>query len=101
MGVGHEAIAVMWEILNILPPCQPSAWNEHFRALYNANKKAVNQKLASACNFMHELYGKEKPDLTEDDIIEIAVSFDGIWSKRGFSTNFGVGLWSLLTLAKF
>lgn len=91
MGVGREAIAVMCEILNMPPPCQPSAWNEHSQALYNAHKKAVDEKLAKARNCVHELYRKEKPDVTEDDIIEIAVSFDGTWSKRGFSANFGVG----------
>lgn len=35
------------------------------------------QKLAKA----GELHRKENPDLTEDDVIEIAVSFDCTWSK--------------------
>ena len=34
---------------------------------------------------------KKNPDLAVDDIIEIAVSFDGTWPKRGFSATFGVG----------
>ena len=83
MGVGHEAIYVICEILNMPPPCQPSSWNEHSQALYEAHKEAVNMG--------HELYRKENPDLTEDNVIEIAVSLDGTWLKRGFTANFGVG----------
>lgn len=43
MGVGHEAIAVMCDILNMPPPCQPSSRNEHTQALYKAHKDAVEE----------------------------------------------------------
>ena len=92
MGVGREAIATMCEILNMPPPCQSSAWNDHSEALYFAHKKAVDEKMAQAREFVHELHRKSNPGLTADDAIDIAVSFDGTWSKRGFTTNFGVGL---------
>lgn len=91
MGVGREAIAVMCEILNMPPPCQASAWNDHSEALYSAHKKAVDEKLARAREYIHELHRKDNPNLSVDDVIEIAVSFDGTWSKRGFTANFGVG----------
>ena len=91
MGVGREAIAVMCDILNMPPPCQSKAWNDHSQALYNAHKDAVDEKLAKARAHVHELHRKENPHLSVDDTIEIAVSFDGTWSKRGFTANFGVG----------
>ena len=91
MGVGREAIAVMCEILNMPPPCQTEAWSDHSQALYKAHKDAVDEKLAKARANVHELRRKENPDLNEDDDIEIAVSFDGTWSKRGFTANFGIG----------
>ena len=91
MGVGREAIAVMCEILNMPPPCQTKAWSDHSQALYKAHKDAVDEKLAKARAHVHELRRKENPDLNEDDDIEIAVSFDGTWSKRGFTANFGIG----------
>ena len=91
IGVGREAIAVMCEILNMPPPCQPSAWNEHHHSLYDAHKEAVDEKLAKARNHVHKLYRKEHSGLTVDDVIKIPVSFDGTWSKRGFTANFGVG----------
>ena len=91
MGVGREAIAVMCDILNMPPPCQTKAWKDHSQALYNAHMDAVDEKLAKARAHVHELHRKQRPDLTEDDIIEIAASFDGTWSKRGFTTNLGVG----------
>ena len=91
MGVGREAIAVMSDILNMPAPCQPSAWNDHSEALYHAHKKAIDERLSKARAFVHQLHRKNNPDLTEDDVIEIGVSFDGTRSKRGFTANFGVG----------
>ena len=45
-GVGREAIAIMCDILNMPPHCQPSSWNEHSQALYQAHKEAVEEKLS-------------------------------------------------------
>ena len=29
----------------------------------------------------------------KEAVIDIQVSFDGTWRKRGFSSNYGVGVW--------
>lgn len=71
MGVGREAISVMCEILNMPPPCQLTSWNEHSQILYQAHKEAVDEKLAKARAYVRELYRKENPDLTEDDVIKL------------------------------
>ena len=34
---------------------------------------------------------EENPEMNEDSIMDITVSFDGTWSKRGFTANFGIG----------
>ena len=90
MGVGREAIAVMCEILNMPPPCTAAAWNKHSEALYDAHLKAVAEKLRAARKQVHELHKQSNPDLKDNDIIDITVSFDGTWSKKGFTANFGV-----------
>ena len=32
------------------------------------------------------------PDLDPHDILDVAVSYDGTWHKRGFVSNHGVGV---------
>ena len=77
MGVGREAMATMCDIFNMPPPCNRSAWNSHVNALYDAHKKAVSDNLQKAREKVCSLH---QPN---DDVVEIGVSYDGTWSKRG------------------
>ena len=90
MGVGREAIAVMCEIFNMPTPCSTPSWDKHQEALYAAHLKAVATRLEAARQEVHDLHWQRNPDTTED-IIDVTVSFDGTWSKRGFTTPFGIG----------
>ena len=37
----------------------------------------------------------------EETVVPLAISFDGTWAKRGFTSNHGMGLCFLLLLEKF
>ena len=41
----NEAIAIICDILNMPPDCQPSSWDEHSQTLYQTLKEAVEEKL--------------------------------------------------------
>jgi hypothetical protein len=86
MGVGREAMSVMSDIFNMPTPCQHKAWDNHVSALYDAHKKVVDEQLQQARDKVFSHYCSD-----ETDVAEIAVSFDGTWSKRGYTANFGVG----------
>ena len=86
IGVGRKAISVMCDILNMPPPCNHSAWDNHVDALYEAHKKAVTDQLQAARQRVRSFH-----KCNESDTLQIAVSYDGTWSKRGFTANFGVG----------
>jgi hypothetical protein len=62
-----------------------------------ANKKAVVEQLQKARNKVFSLHRSD-----ETDVAEIVVSYDGTWSKRGYSTQLilGLVLSSRLKLAK-
>ena len=34
---------------------------------------------------------KENPDISDDDILDIPVTYDGTWPKRGYTANYGFG----------
>ena len=34
----------------------------------------------------------ENENLKEDNVMDVGVTFDGTWSKRGHTANFGVGI---------
>ncbi|CAB4012625.1 Hypothetical predicted protein [Paramuricea clavata] len=86
MGVGRESMSAMCDILNMPSPCNRSAWNNHVNTLYEAHKKVVAENLEKAREKVSSLH-----EPNESNVVEIAVSYDGTWSKRGYTANFGVG----------
>lgn len=84
MGVGRDNIGVMCDIFNMPPPCHHNSWDRHLDALYKAHKEEVAKQLQQARNEVHALHGGHQ-------VSEIAVSYDGTWSRRGYTANFGVG----------
>jgi hypothetical protein len=56
-----------------------------------ANKKAVVEQLQKARNKVFSLHRSD-----ETDVAEIVVSYDGMWSKRGYTANIGVGFGEVL-----
>ena len=76
----------MCDIFNMPPPCHHKAWDNHVAALHKAHKKAVAEQLQQA---RAKVFSRHS--CNESDVAEIAVSYDGTWSKRGYTANFGVG----------
>ena len=42
-------------------------------------------------NYIRTVYMYMNPSIQPDDIIDIAVTFDGSWQKRGHSSHYGLG----------
>lgn len=45
MGVGRESMSAMCDILNMPPPCNRNAWNNHVNTLYEAHKKVAAENI--------------------------------------------------------
>ena len=48
--------------------------------------------MSLAAKHLRKQMMEENDTLQDDDVIDVTVSFDGTWSKRGFSANHGVGV---------
>ena len=86
MGVAREGMSVTCDIFNMPPPCHRKAWDNHVPALYEAHKKVISKQLQKARDKVHALHTSD-----DSDVAKIMVSYDGTWSKRGYTANFGVG----------
>ena len=80
LGLGREALATICEILNMPHPVSDSAYQKHNQSVNLATRKVLYEKLNGAG---HRVRGLFQKDATE--VLDIAVSFDGTWSKRGFT----------------
>ena len=88
LGLGREALATICEILNMPSPVSDSAYQKHNKSVNLATRKVLEEKLSDASHRLRKCLDNED----ETEILDIAVSFDGTWSKRGFTANYGVGI---------
>ena len=86
-GIGREGMATICQILNMPQPMSSEAWSDHMDALYKVHKSACEENLETARNKLGQTLGHEN----NSEIVDIAVAFDGTWSKRGHTANFGFG----------
>lgn len=92
-GLGRESLATICELLELPTPVLPSSYVNHEETILDAQLEIVEQYLKEARDEARRVSltnaGLDPNDssLTAD----LAVSFDGTWSKRGYTANNGIG----------
>ncbi|KAM7438619.1 hypothetical protein ABFA07_011879 [Porites harrisoni] len=92
MGIGREDISKFCEILNMPFSMSKDTWHSHEDALLQAHTEVVqvelekNRKEARKLAMADERISEED----EDTVVDIPISFDGTWSKRGYTANHGI-----------
>ena len=92
VGIGHQGLGKVLSVLNLPPPMNKSAYKDSVQTLCNAAKKVAETSMRNAVSQTKELY-----EGGEDGIVNIAVSGDGTWRKRGYTSS--IGITSVLSLA--
>ena len=87
IGIGREALSTMCEIINMPPPPSCRAYQQHRTAICDVTNSVVSKSLSDSAKGVRESLGAN-----DVDTINIAVSFDGTWSKRGFTASYGIGV---------
>ena len=79
LGLGREGMATFCGIFNMLPPSQSGSWYAHNRHIHSTGKDALQEEYVTAGKRLRNLLMKEDDTLTEDSVIDNAVSYDGTW----------------------
>ena len=89
MGLGREGIAKLCEVLDMPFSISIDTWYRHEDALLEAHTDVVREELAKNRAEARKLAFLEmgEKDNNENAIAEVPVSFDGTWSRRGYSAN--------------
>ena len=85
IGVRHQGLVKFTCVLNMLPPMNENSYRDHVKALRNAAESVAKASMRKAAGEVKEFY-----EPAEDGLYDIAVSGDGTWRKRGFSSSYGV-----------
>lgn len=72
-------------------PCMSKpAYYKQVEGIMGSLEEEANEEMKHAGKRLRKLILDENPELTNDDVLDVAVTFDGTWAKRGFTSLTGV-----------
>ena len=89
MGCGYEGIATLCSIMNI--PClSKPAYYQHIDAILPVLENIAKDEMEEAWKKRRQVVLAENGESDNGQILDVSVSFDGTWAKRGFTSLTGV-----------
>ena len=90
MGVGHAGLVKLCRFMD-MEPLQHKSYSRHVKAVTTANMTVVSSLFDDAANTVRQMYRERDPSITDDSILDLTVTFDGSWMKRGHNSLYGIG----------
>ena len=90
---GRQALAKFCGIMNLPAPISFKSFNDNLKKVSAAAVNVAENVMLAASKSIREKYLLEMPELAQQDpdfALPIAVSIDGTWQKRGYSSRLGV-----------
>ncbi len=84
-GLGHSALNELSACLGMLPPLTAPSWS-----LHNKKLAGVASEVAKECFLEASRQLNMKMGMPVTDIIDVTVTVDGTWQKRGRTSLFGI-----------
>ena len=83
-GMGRRGLQTFTASLDLLPPITARAYSVHNKQIADEVEEVGNKIMHEAAGRVHDFHNKP-----HDEIIEVGVSMDGTWMKRGHTSQFG------------
>ena len=95
MGVGHGGIVKLCRFLDMNAVNQ-TTFAAHSKAIVEAGMVVANNILTDAAKIVWHMYADQSTTSdaasdADEEVVDLAVSFDGSWMKRGHTSAYGIG----------
>ncbi|KAK1874926.1 Protein RAD61 [Dissostichus eleginoides] len=97
LGLGYAALKKISKVLGI-PALHLKTYQRHDKRVTVAEIERGLESLHRTREQVRQAYADVDPDVAEllredaEAVINISVSFDGTWQKRGFTSHYGIGV---------
>ncbi|GFU38536.1 uncharacterized protein TNCV_3399681 [Trichonephila clavipes] len=91
IGRGHAALETFSSVLN-MPTMDRKTFAKCMHNLSVKNKEVKKKMLEMSRQAAREAHVKVDASLTNQEIIDVSVSYDGTWQKRGHTSKLGLGI---------
>ena len=88
-GTGYEGLDSLCAIMN-MPCLSRGAYYKQVERILEAQEDEARQEVKNAGQRLRKLIADENEESESDAVLDAAVSFDGTWAKRGFTSLTGV-----------
>lgn len=85
IGVGHKGLVKFTGTMNMRPPMNGNAYRNIVEAVRKAAQTVFRQSMEASVNDVKSFYEPEKYG-----VLDIGISSDGTWRRRGHSTLYGI-----------
>ena len=84
-GRGSVGLETICGVMGLPPPVFPKSYTEHNHIIKKYTQEICEESFTSASAQLRRLQGADP-----DDVVDVTVTCDGNWSRRGFVANYGV-----------
>ena len=96
-GISHPRLKSLFAIMNLTTPLHPSTFNYISQEVHDASIRAAEKVMNDAAAYIRSKYedGTFQPlnkRPTASGVPVSAVSYDGAWQTRGYSSHHGIGV---------
>ena len=92
-GIGKSGVDRLADVLQLHYKGHSKMWAQKTRKMLLLAKSHARSVLSNARERVRRIILEENGiEYCQETPVEVAVSYDGTWSKRGFTANFGFGL---------
>ena len=85
-GSGYEGLASLCSVFN-MPYISKPAYYKQVETIMGALEEEARKEMKEAGQRFRKVILAENPEMAGDEILDVAVSFDGTWTKRFYLTN--------------
>lgn len=90
-GLGYQQTSRFCAIMNMPKPMSESVWYDYKRTIHTGAKSAADRHLLEAVEQVHQTYTEmHLAEPGDGGVIDISVSIDGSWQKRGHTSHNGI-----------
>lgn len=91
VGLGHAGLEKFCTVMS-MKGMSSSTYKAHLDKLATETEKLADRVLDKARKAVRKVHETIDPSLKNKDVLDIAVSYDGTWHKRGFTSLYGIGV---------
>ena len=93
-GIGYQKMCKFLGGLNIPQPMHLKTYQAIAQQVHRAAVGAAEKSMQVAAQAVWDMYSRQNPTLQvqADDMVQVVVSYDGTWHKRGHSSHHGLGV---------